>query len=214
MREVMYVKGEYTSLGAYDCLINALLFWMQGQSLSSTSLCLYNWDFHTSATKPFLFGGTIHISSIQSFMKERHGVEIMEIDGELPVDEPFIMALDAYCLPYIEEFYGKKRQPHFVVAERRSTQRNYQIYDSYYRVSMSLSEDLAEKGSAMSGKPGYRMRVEGAASTCTATIFPYMLDRDYEKVYRVSRLWMTAQALTFESLGAALKEAEAFKKIL
>lgn len=202
---------EARPLGAYDCLINALLLWMQHNQASTLSLTLFNWDFHTSATKPFLFGGTVSMDAIAPFLLDRQGIHIAELTSEPPVEELFIMAMDAYDLPYIEAFYGKKRQPHFVVARRSAQDGDYEVFDAFYRIRTMVAAETAEQGMAASGKPGYRLSSLQTARA-SGLVYPHMLEKDFVSVYNRVQVWLSAQWLTFQSIGGKLKESDAFQK--
>lgn len=132
-------QNKHVPYGIYDCLMNAIIYWMLNKGHDPQKLFRYNWDFYYDKRYD-LFGGSLSKDCLINFLRAEYSLQVIDLEfSDITNDKCIFIALDTYDLSYIPDFYQKVNQLHYVLAIKHQNQIG--IFDPYYNVNQMLSID-------------------------------------------------------------------------
>lgn len=169
------------SYGAYDCLLNSVEHWLVTHKVSTKRLHQFNWSFYVTENE--LFGGSINKLELIRFLQEHMGLHVKEVQFEqMPENDRFLMALDAYYLPYIQEVFLKHHQIHYVSARKTSCE-CVELYDPYYKTSLPWSWKECMEAWLPYSKQLLLLSLENSPSQAKRKTAPYLSTKAFVQVY-------------------------------
>ncbi|ATF15813.1 hypothetical protein A616_28840 [Brevibacillus brevis X23] len=191
--------------GAYDCIFNAAVFWLELYELKTNPLYQYNWGFFYDPETD-IFGPNVPKQSLLSFLREIYGSDLKEIMFEIPKNEWLMIALNTYELSYIKDLYQRVEQNHYVLAFWDGN--NVTICDPFYKYFETISLSRFYKLWSRFMVPIIVLSEPNTSQIININyITPYILQTDYRKQYHKTTAQIVAQLCKLES-GIQNKELD------
>lgn len=171
--------------GPYDCITNAILFFLRINNFSPEVLFRFNWDIQFSVERDRITGSASE-DYIFPLLEKKFGITGIKIPiVQIPITGFFFIILDLYDLPF-SNVYQSRHQEHCVVSRRTSSDQ-FEVISPYFKSKTLLSsEQLYLSWKRYADETIFKVDVNPALSEkylSNCSISPFITSVDYVERY-------------------------------
>lgn len=200
-------------LGSYDCLMNAILYWLSVNHADTNPL--YRYNFSINYCKRYdLFEGSVPMNELFNFIQSLYGVVLnhVRLDG-LAHRKTYLLPVDAYYLSYMTEYFDKGHMLHYVLAEAVSAH-SLMIVDPYFKTKKIVDFTAADKAWRTFSEPIIELGLPSNLMPDLTCIKPYLTTEPYPDILTSTFTQIAERMMVFGAYrdSADLMSNPLFKK--
>ncbi|WP_379128449.1 hypothetical protein [Paenibacillus sp. sgz500958] len=183
-------------LGPYDCLLNAITFWLSVHRADPNPLYRYNFSIHYYARFD-LFDGTVPVNELFNFIRRAYGVGLNHCRLDQVVNgRMYLLPVDAYYLSYMKEYYGQGHLLHYVLAEA-VTDQSLMMIDPYFKISILADITAVDQAWRTFSEPIMEIGLPLNLSPDLSSVQPYLTEKPYPDILTSTFAQITERIMDF-----------------